>query len=456
MSAALTRSEPLAVLLSEGGGFWDAPPSHDQNAAFKAAQRPAAEAALRQIARFAQLVGQKGLAVTLTRDELARALAARSDATLRALTSDLACFARYCRLEGLIGLPAAHESVARYVERLWQIGPVAAADGTGQGPLRLPRPVKPASITRRLASIAMLHRLLHLDNPCREANVRHALTIARKSVGVRQKQAAPIRLAAARQSAEESGAEGFSLEALLDGCDDSLGGLRDAALISTAYDGGFRVSELIAMRVGDLRWAKADDPAAAGDVTLPRSKTDQQGNGALVPLSPDTMRRLRAWTLASGIEEEVDAPLLRRIQTLVRKGNKGRRALDYHELAPNAAFSVGRLKAIPPRAAEVWYEVGEGPLSPSGVNMILRRAARRAADMGLVDLSGEALETAIKALSSHSTRVGLTQDLLVSGAATWATANALRWRDPKTALRYARNLPEHENAAAELVRRLRG
>jgi site-specific recombinase XerD len=161
------------------------------------------------MARFAGLVGQKRLAVTLTRDELARA--ARSDATLRALASDLACFARYCRLEGLTGLPAAHESVARYVERLWQTGPLVEWAELGQGRQRLSRPVKPASITRRLASIVMLHRLLHRDNLCREANVRHAMTIARKSVGTSQKQAAPTRLAAAQQSAEQSGSGGRAL-----------------------------------------------------------------------------------------------------------------------------------------------------------------------------------------------------------------------------------------------------
>ena len=423
-----------------------------------APQRASAEKALGQILRFVQLVGREGVAVALTRDELARALAARADATLTALTSDLSCFASYCLLNKLVGLPAVHESVARYVEQLWQVGPTVSVNRLDER-ARVSKPVKPASIARRLASIGMLHNLLGLENPCRTANVRNAMIVARRNCGTRQRQAAPIRLEAARGQGRGLGtgageAPCFTLEVLLEGCDTSLSGLRDAALLSTAYDGGFRASELTNLLVGDVKPFASASGGAGGQVFLSHSKTDQARDGVWVPLSAATMRRLSAWIDQAGLGDESDQPLFRRIQAIVRKGSKGRRAIGHFELAANAGYSAQRLRAIPPRATQVWHQVGQGALSVGGINLILRRAALRAADLGLIDLVGDALDAAVKSLSSHSLRVGLTQDLVSNGADTLGTTIALRWRDPKTALRYARNLPGHENAAAELLARV--
>ena len=61
-------------------------------------------------------------------------------------------------------------------------------------------------------------------------------------------------------------------------------GLRDAALISLAYDAGLRFSELVAATVADLR--QVGD--GSGRLEIVHSKTDQLGEGALAWLSPDT------------------------------------------------------------------------------------------------------------------------------------------------------------------------
>lgn len=427
------------------------PPHQVQMAAL---QRPAAEFCVRQIQSFVNSVGQTGVATQLTRDELARALAARADATLEALGFDLECFRRYCLATGAKGIPAHHETVARYIERLWQLGPVVAATLPGQR-IRKTKPLKAASITRRLASIAMLHQLLHLDNPCAESNVRNAMRVARREIGTAQRQAAPVRLEAASADGQGApqGAAGFTLDALLGACDDSLSGLRDAAMISMAYDGGLRVSELTGLPLSAIKGLERGE--GPGSLILAKSKTDQEGKGEEVSLSADTMRRLRAWVDASGIGDEPDLPVCRRIRATVRKGNKGRPARRYDDLAPNAGFSMEALKAIPPRATEIWCEVGEGGLSRAGVTMIYRRVAQRAADQGLVELSGEALEAAIKAISTHSMRVGLTQDLFKLGLDSVHVTEALRWKDPKTALRYARNRPSAERKIADALARLR-
>lgn len=422
-------------------------------------QRPAAEQCLLKILAFVSAVGVTGVTSSLTREAMARALAARADATLAALALDLDCFARFCLSVGAKGLPARDETVARYIERLSRVGIVAAPKRAGQGG-KAPAPLKPASIARRLASIGMVHHLVKLPNPCEEANVRNALRIARRELGTRQRQAAPVRLDGAAIGGADAGAEAgegtpprcFTLAVLLAACDDSLAGLRDAALISTAYDGGFRVSELTGLTLGAL--SRCADGSGQGEVLLARSKTDQEGEGVAVRLSADTMRRLEHWIEAAGLCED-DSPLFRRIRAIVRKGSKGRPARRYADLAPNAGFSAATLRAIPPRATEVWREVGEGGLSRSGVLAIYRKVALQAADLGLVNLSDDELDAAVRAISTHSMRVGLTLDLFRQDFDALQVMETLRWKDPKTALRYARNRPASERKVAQVLATLR-
>src|SRR3546814_11845975 len=74
--------------------------------------------------------------------------------------------------------------------------------------------------------------------------VRDTLKGIRRDKRQRQRQAAPLRLGEAM--AEGQGApEGVTVKALLASCGTDIIGLRDAALISLAYDAGLRVSELV-------------------------------------------------------------------------------------------------------------------------------------------------------------------------------------------------------------------
>ena len=62
----------------------------------------------------------------------------------------------------------------------------------------------------------------------------------------------------------------------------------------------------------------------------------------------------------------------------------------------------------------------------------------------------------ISALSTHSLRVGLTQDLFASGEDAGPIAQALRWSSTSTALRYGRKLAPSSNATARMLREVRG
>lgn len=61
----------------------------------------------------------------------------------------------------------------------------------------------------------------------------------------------------------------------------------------------------------------------------------------------------------------------------------------------------------------------------------------------------------VRAISAHSFRVGLTQDLFAAGEDGAGIALALRWPSPTTALRYSRELAVGNNAAARVLGRMR-
>ena len=173
---------------------------------------------------------------------------------------------------------------------------------------------------------------------------------------------------------------------------DSLRGLRDAALLAIMSDGLLRISEAAAIEFADFSLAQD----GSGCVLVARSKTDQMGRGTLLYLRACTMRRISAWTAASGIQA---GPLFRR----VRKGGI----------------------------------VDAAPLSVESIRAIIQRWAREAGIAGRV--------------SRHSLRVGSAQSLVSAGASLPELQQAGRWRSPEMPAHYARA----ERAGKSAVARLR-
>lgn len=362
--------------------------------------------------RFAPLVDARGASAI----GFEAAVKAMAPATKAAITADLKCYLAWCARRRPVGLavPAEPESLVHYLRWL--------AKGS-----ETRRPAKPATLARRIASIARVHRILGFGEkeplPTQAGMVRDTLKGIRRDKRQRQRQAAPLRLG--EQMAEGQGApEGVTVKALLASCGTDIIGLRDAALISLAYDAGLRVSELVAATVADLRQVGDGN----GRLDIAYSKTDQLGDGAQAWLSGDTMARLSAWLLASGLSE---GPVFRRINVLTS----------------------------PPDAAGqqiVRHYIGAKPLTRQGVVAILRRRVLEAVDLGHVELEPGMEGDAVRGLSAHSFRVGLTQDLFAAGEDGAGIALALRWSSPTTALRYARELAVGSNAAARVLGKMRG
>lgn len=343
------------------------------------------------------------------------AVAAMAPATKAAIVADLKCYLRWCMMQRPIvtAVPASPETLVLYLRWLARAGETRA-------------PAKPATLARRIASIARVHRILGFGDrealPTQAGMVRDTLKAVRRAQGARQRQAAPLRLGAPMSSTDVA-PTGVTIEGLLAACGSDLVGLRDAALVSMTYDAGLRVSELVAATVSEL--SRLAD--GSGRFEIRRSKTDQDGEGRVVWLSAETMDRLSAWLNASGIE---DGPVFRRINILTRDYDDGQQMLTHH--------------------------LGANGLTRQGVVGILRRIAGTAIADGHIAVPPGQEADAVRALSAHSFRVGLTQDLFAAGEDGTGIALALRWSSPTTALRYARELAAGSNAAARVIGKMRG
>jgi integrase len=169
--------------------------------------------------------------------------------------------------------------------------------------------------------------------------------------------------------------------------------MRDAAIISVGYDTLCRSAEIAMMQVEHLR--EASD--GRGNILIPTSKGDPNGDGRVAWLSPATSDLLDSWLAAAGIE---NGPLFRAL-------NRGR--------------------------------VSETALDTCSIRRLVKRAALRA---GCAE--NEAL-----ALSGHSMRVGAAQDMLVAGFDSLAIMQAGGWKTPNVLLRYV------ENAATQVLHQKR-
>jgi len=421
------RSLPTGTLLGRSGAPEGEIVTIEPPGAGRLPQRRA-RAQISQLERIARVLEE------LLREDLAiprlnftKALEARSDATLRAVTCDLEAYASFVAAFPGPGLPATEERIVAWIDDL---------EAKAQ---------KPATIARKLATVSMVHGLMNCPDPAKSALVRDALRGVRRRYGCAQRQAAGLRLGGPMGPKSE---KGFTLAVLLEACDQDPPGLRDAAMLSLGYDAGLRVSELLGVTFEALE-VQED---GSGLLEIARSKTDQEGQGAYVWVSPETIRRLNAWRTAASI---ASGPMFRRVGVRRTKARAARRALTIADLAYNAAVDPERMAAVPAKQASVTYTIGDRALSVSAVRAVIRKRAYAAADAGLVALAGKGLDIAVDALGTHSLRVGLTQDLFANGEDVGPIAQALRWSSVGTALRYGRRLAPASGAAARMLAKRR-
>ena len=195
-----------------------------------------------------------------------------SDNTRRVYGTQWRIFTGWCDEVGLVSLPAEPLTVARYL---------AARAGSG------------ASIaTMRLATsaIAKAHEWAKLESPCRDPGVRASLKGWGRRLSKPQRQAGALTadvLAVIRLTAVQPRKRGRGLETA-DQAQER--GKFDVALVAALSDAGLRRSEAASLTWGDVvRW---DD--GSGRITVIRSKTDAEAQGAVVAITPAAMNALDA------------------------------------------------------------------------------------------------------------------------------------------------------------------
>ena len=190
------------------------------------------------------------------------------------------------------------------------------------------------------------------------------------------------------------------------------------------------------------------EPAKDGEGTLfiPDSKTDQEGKGAFAWLSAETMERIGRWLEEAGITEGL---VFRRVHVTRRKARERETRKEWVQ----ATSSIRTVEIAPPSPATAIFTVGSNPLTRQGVVKIIRRMIETAWLDGRVTVKAGDIDAYLRRVSTHSLRVGLTQELIAGGQEGIAIAQALRWTSTSTVLRYGAKLRVGSGAAARVLRR---
>ena len=224
-----------------------------------------------------------------------------SENTRRVYATQWRLFESWCGEVGLASLPAEPLTVARYL---------AARAGSG------------ASIaTLRLAAsaIAKAHQWAGHESPGRDQGVRASLKGWGRRLGKPQRQAGALTadvLAVIRLTAVQPRKRGRGIETPEQAAERAR---FDLALVAALSDGGLRRSEAAALTWGDIqRW---DD--GSGRITVIRSKTDVEAEGAVVAITPAAMKALDAIRPAGvGGDEKVfglsESQIARRVKAVAK------------------------------------------------------------------------------------------------------------------------------------------
>jgi site-specific recombinase XerD len=259
-----------------------------------------------QVTALAPLSDKIGLA-SLGRQAQEFAAAAKAGNTLRAYQADWRDFRDWCEAHRFTPLPALPHTVALYL-----------TDRAAT--------LKTSSLARRLTTINRAHQAAGQTSP---ATMQNAL-VSEVWKGIKR-----------NKGTAQHGKKPFltpDLRRIVAELPHGLRGVRDRALLLAGFAGGFRRSELAALRVEDLE--TTPDGLV---VRLGRSKTDQEGQGRAVALpygsDPQTcpVRALRAWLEQAGIGA---GPVFRAID---RFGLVSVRALHADSVAYLVKRAAGRI-----------------------------------------------------------------------------------------------------------------
>ena len=222
--------------------------------------------------------------------------ASRSAATHRAYDVGCRDFSAYCSDNDLAIIPASPQTVVLYVTHLAQRA-------------------KFATIKQRLVAIAQYHKERGLESPTVHEIVRRVVRGIARTNGTAQTKKSAITLDELRRML--LAIRGHDVKAT-----------RDRALLLLGFAAALRRSELAALNADDLTWSRS-----GLKLMIRRSKTDQAGEGAEIPvpfISDEALCAARAVKLWLG-ESGIDSGSLFRTFTFTR--NITDRSIDGRDVA---------------------------------------------------------------------------------------------------------------------------
>lgn len=193
----------------------------------------------------------------------------KSENTRRAYRTDWKFFALWCDERGLSSLPATPSTISCYL-------------------IFLSKTHKSSSIERKLLSIKQAHNYAGHPLDKNDNVIKDTLKAIKNTIGTSQVRKSPIVI--------------DDLRKMVQSCDDSLIGKRNRALLLIGFGGAFRRSELASLKMEDIHLSKH-----GLEITLRKSKTDQEGKGEIIPIAYGStletcpVRSFKDWIDSSGI-----------------------------------------------------------------------------------------------------------------------------------------------------------
>lgn len=276
---------------------------------------------------------------------------AYAPSTIRAYKANFERFIAFCENLKACSLPADPEKVAKYVSHLTKSG------------------LKSSSIRIAVASISSIHKLTSLKDPTQHPEVKIEMRRMHRALG--------------RNSKQAYGITEPILEKMLCATTSNLRGFRDRALLLLAYDSMCRRSELVSLKITDIKIDELENFTQM-KVRLRKSKTDQELHGKWIFLTQRSADALSQWIDQANLK---DGYLFRGVNNAI-------------DITPE--------------------------LKSGQINRIYKRLAKDAKLHNKI----------VSNISGHSMRVGAAQDLLKSGASIPIIMNKGRWTKVDTVMRY--------------------